>query len=378
MKDLAHSVARSWKKVCGASLQRSEKVPDGHWCEKSILFPGGLSRLDNSLEHQLGLVKAADLEIEMEDMEMYHLQNVCCTGNHGHIFFDADKAFTTCSSTKRLPDSKFRLPVKSLAKRVREPLFHLTGFSHDNHGHFLIHHLPRLVAALAFINEHPEVKLLVADGHQKWQARYLKTLGIDSSRLYPTDAGTLAIDNLYYVPIRDGTDKLLHPRHYKIIQAALRKHLNSENRQAAHLKSRGSKAIWFHRQGAPDKRLTNEGRLIEHTRRRFPDLLELDLGDFSLPEQIALLDQVDIVFGPLGQALTSILFAKETKLVILTPGFLEQDRRSAACMFRSLALVSGNHPARFYSETGWDLNQGRSWEFPLERYERLLDALTQL
>jgi len=108
---------------------------------------------------------------------LYVLKDVWVVGSEGRLFFEPDQLFSVCSSLKDVEERKIRRPIKSLAQVIEEQVFILSSRAPGNRGHFLIEHLPRLVASMDAIKRLGGCKILVTPMHRKWQAGYLQSWG---------------------------------------------------------------------------------------------------------------------------------------------------------------------------------------------------------
>jgi hypothetical protein len=91
--------------------------------------------------------KDMQAEFSWNDLWLVELHNARVTGDQGHVFFSNGDFLAICPSLKLLPSRKVRRPILPLARHLTGVYFHLTGVDHENHGHFLFQHLPRLLAA---------------------------------------------------------------------------------------------------------------------------------------------------------------------------------------------------------------------------------------
>ena len=154
------------------------------------------------------------------DRHLYILKDVWVTGSEGHLFFEPDTLFSVCSSLNGVKPKKIRRPIKFLSQVIEEPVFILSGRAPGNRGHFLLEHLPRLVAGLDIIRQFGACKILVTPGHRKWQIDYLKKLDIPESDVIEASIGTVFCKSAFYVPMLcEGKGATLtYEKYYKYIR----------------------------------------------------------------------------------------------------------------------------------------------------------------
>jgi len=330
----------------------------------AIVRPGGTVHYCNGAERRFDGETPDPLEHTWPAARMYCIRNAWCTGNSGHVFCENGTWLGVCRSQHRLPEQKVRRPIRAIAQKMPGRYFHLTGFSHENHGHFLIHHLPRLLSVLDRLRDDPEIRILCAAGHSRWQGRYLSRLGVDPGRLVEIGHQTLHLEELWYVPIPDGSNRLCDPAFYGQLQQALCAQVPGWDSVSLPM----GKPLWVSRRDAPDKKLANEEDLIKIADDLWGGLEVVELGGLSMDQQIALFRQAPLVLGPLGQGLTNILYGRGSCLVTINHGMPMGDMEAAA-MFRSLALASGNWGVRLYAGQGYLGNKERSWFYPPDRFQ---------
>jgi capsular polysaccharide biosynthesis protein len=131
-------------------------------------------------------------------------------------------------------------------------------------------------------------------------------------------------------------------------------------------------ALFISRKDAPDKRLINEDRIVDLLRSRIGEIKVIELGDYSLMEQIAMFRKAPLVIGPIGQGICNALFCRGSVLVVLAPG------EEGAEVYKSshgvtLARICGNEAMTFLS--GEDVPSRGDWEFPESHFSELMDRL---
>jgi len=360
--EIIHDSLRLIKKVTGSRLKRTKCYPNGRRIEGLKLSESGQEDLP------VGLT-GGDQDIWRHTwpaVSLYNLENVYCTGDQGLIFLDQEHLFAVCSSLNRLPDRKVRLPVTSRAVLIEDPVFHLSGFSPENHGHYFFHHLPRVLAARKLLQDRPSIKILCARGHMRWQSRYLAKFGISPDRLIETSIRTLKFKELYYVPITSGTFKLGVPAHYRAMQRAFT--------GEAVLEKKGY-PLWISRMDAPDKKLRNEKDLIGCVADLFGGVRVIELSKYSMEQQTRLFAEARFIFGPLGQGVANILYSRESVLIILAAGS-EGKPVGASLMTGAAGAIVGNRALCLNSGTTYQ-GKRREWIYPIEKFQSELRTLVE-
>lgn len=340
-------------------------------------------------DDQAMLIKEGSVEVVLNDESEFHqmdlppsvtrwgtaschvLENAFVVGDQGHVFTQDGQFVNLCPSHSRLDPAKIRHPIPLLAKRLTGPVFHLTGRDHENHGHFLMQHLPRLMAASAFL-EARGVKpaILVPPGHEKWQGRYLATLGSLGERIVPCRKGTVSVEQLHYVPMLWKEGYLGPPLYYQRMQACFRSFAGVDDAAPP-----SGRPIFVTRQDAPTRRLSNEAEIIEICRRQFGDIDVMSLPKVPFAEQIRRFADAPLVIGPQGQGMTNIIFSRQTRMLILEAGE-SPITHGWVNAYRDFALMTGNSALRLFSGLPWP-NDG-DWAFPAELFAKQLQRVVSL
>jgi len=259
-----------------------------------------------------------------------------------------------------------RRPIGLLRRKTEGPLFHLTGKNHDSHGHFVMQHLPRLMAVRDSLLEEPETKLLLAPSHSRWQQFYLNKLGFGPERLMECTRGTLRCSELEYVPFYYSRTSNVHESN---CNRALRELFVKGIPESAPID------LFLSRRTAPHRVLLNEDQVFAECKRFWPRLKRVDLSDHSSEEQIRLCAPARIVIGPFGQSLTNLIYTRESLALIL----YASDTIAGFCTaFRNLAIQLGGEGVVLSAGMKKDFRPKSDWTFPLERLRVQLDRLYPL
>ncbi len=297
--------------------------------------------------------------------ELYRLRDTWLAGDQGQVFLSDGSLFEPWVRPYNLDKLKICRPLKIGAKRITGPVFHLTGRNHENRGHFMLQHLPRLMAARDYLKSLPDYKLLVAPGHARWQARYITWAGLDPSKIVEGTRGTMQVEDLIFVPNLYGKSSLCPPPFYDEL---------SQCAASYPVENGPGRPLFITRRDAPDKQLENEERIVEILRSKIGPVDVIRLGDYPLPAQIGMFRASPLIIGPIGQGICNILFCKTSLLVMLAPGTPENQVYTSA-HGSQLARICGNEAVTFLSNE--PAPSRGDWTFPEERFAMLLDRLLQ-
>jgi capsular polysaccharide biosynthesis protein len=322
-------------------------------------------QLDNHLEDAFYETDSGQVRQKWPEREMVWLKNVHLVGDQGHVFLEDGRWLKTCPSLDRFPIKKVRSPIPFGARRIDVPVFHLTGLNHENHGHFLFQHLPRLLAAQDKLKQVKNLHYLVAPGHRKWQERYLRSLGLPCERVLEGSSGTVICSDLYYVPqLWGGCYQLSRSEEYR--------KMNNLFHQPANKKG---PVLFISREDAPDRRLLNEKEVMKQIESLFGPVEKLLLSQTPHCEQMDKVAQSSLIIGPQGQGMTIALFAHQSAVIILEAGEKSDDYTWCRA-YRDAALMCGNQSLRLYSKTKRD--SGQNWIFPTNYLQKSLIRLKAL
>lgn len=325
----------------------------------------GRSQISHPLEEALYSQGKMDHLVKWPNVSMLELRDVFLTGDHAQVFLQDDRVLQICPSMASQKGRRTRRPLKFLAKKIEAPLFHLTGKNHENHGHFLVDHLPRLFACRPHLR--PNIKILLAEKHARWKLRYLRLLGFSDDDIVTTSSGTLAAPHLFYAPMLRGNTPLGDPSILQTMFKEMRERLAAQNSSPSE-KSSPYKAIWISRKNAPDRRLENEDELVKETEQILQGpVLSLELVGLSLAQQIQTLNQAEWIIGAQGQGLINTAFVTGKRVVILDTG-TSNAPYTWSTAFADIAALSSNQALRLFAESG-DLKK-QNWSYPIERFRK--------
>ena len=221
------------------------------------LAEGGSEELDVNLEDRFYNRKSpVENMIQYSPVKSFNFNQVNVVGDQGYIFQGPRKMVSECDEVNRIKQRKVRRPVPFQARKVDSPVFHLTGNNHESHGHFVLQHLPRLMAARDRLLANPKVKLLLATGHLHWQRFYLEYLGFGLERLLEGTPGTLLCRELEYIPFFHGQGNLVAAKTYRDMRDLF----------APAATERADRCLFLSRKGATHRALLNEAEVFQSCR----------------------------------------------------------------------------------------------------------------
>lgn len=365
---LAHdSKATVWSKI-GPRLKRTKAHP--HILDRIVVQESSSTICENELEGELYGCRV-QTRFSHPKRYLYVLKDIWVTGSEGHVFFEPNTLFAVCPSTNGIEPRKIRRPIKLLSKRIEEPVFILSSRAPGNRGHFLLEHLPRLVASIDVIARLGGCKILVTPGHRKWQLEYLEKLGFHATEVVEGSYGSVHCKKAFYVPLLNEGERatVSHEMHHDFIRSCFRSGGKVGNKGAP---------LFLSRKDAPDRRLVNEDSIFEIARSYFPGMMRITLSRLTLDEQVSLFQQAPVLIGPHGQPFRNLMFCDNAISVQLLEGFreLSNEYYHWAQNYNCLGIMNENRCLSLFSEIPFHKNA--DWAYPEEKLERDLCRLIAL
>ncbi len=288
--------------------------PAHHFRGSRIVQEAGRTVLSNQLEAAFHGLDSELVGYSWPETRAYQLRDVFVVGDQGSVFFSDGSLFAVGPTRGKQYPRKVRRPLAITARRVENPLFHLTGRNFENRGHFTLNHLPRLAAAGGVADR----KILTAPGHSHWQREMLGLFGCPSAQITEGGHGTCRVEDLLYIPQLAGG--LAPPKFYQELRVAALNTISDFGCSAGDLRP-GSAPIFVSRADAPNRRILNEAALVASLNQLFGGRLHIvTLRGMALADQIRTFAKASLIIGPMGQGMTNVLFAKGVPVVILDPG----------------------------------------------------------
>lgn len=302
---------------------------------------------------------------------LHVLKDVWVVGSEAHVFFAPDQLFSICSSLQGIEERKIRRPILSLAQVIEEPVFILASRAPGNRGHFLVEHLPRLVASIDIIKQLGGCSFLVTPMHRKWQLPFLEKLGIPGSSVIEAGIGSTFCKKAFYVPTlcQGKTATVSHEEYYQYLR---KRFIGS-----AETSEKGA-PIFLTRKDAPDRKLINEDSIFSIAKTFFPDMRLVALSGTSLDEQISLFQAAPVIMGAHSQSFRNVLFSSNSLVVQLVQGAREHSNEYYlwAQNYNYLGNIGGNFCLPLFSEIAFNTNS--DWIYPEQKFEKDMARLENL
>jgi capsular polysaccharide biosynthesis protein len=282
---------------------------------ETVLRPEGHDVMDYGLEADFHGYHIRSGRYEWGDWKCREVHEARVVGDQGFVFLRDGRLLTPTlyPNDELLHIFKVRRPITTCARRIRGRVFHLTGSNHENRGHFLLDHLPRLVAAEGMLRADPSIQVMLTGHHIRWQAEYLRMMGIDESRIVACHSGTVIVETLLHVPFAALFLSMAPRFALTRIRDAAAVHAGVDAAE-----DRRGPPVFLSRRDAPNRRVTNEQQLFEIARRLIPDLQLVLLSGMSLRDQIRLYRRTPLFIGALGQASCNMVFSNGSTIINLT------------------------------------------------------------
>jgi capsular polysaccharide biosynthesis protein len=332
---------------------------------------------DNSITHYTNEFEknyygsCKQIDFSHPETYLYVLKDVWVVGSEGCLFFEPDQLFSVCSSLKGLEERKIRRPIKLLAKVIEEPVFILSSRAPGNRGHFLVEHLPRLVASMDAIKRLGGCKILVTPMHRKWQAGYLQKLGIPESKIIEASIGSTFCKRAFYVPTlcKGEIATVSREKYYQFLRKCFISSMES---------SRKGLPIFLSRKDAPDRKLSNEDAIFSIAKTFFPEMKRVVMSTLSLNEQIRLFQEAPVIIGPHSQPFRDILFSSNSLVIQLIQGIRDTSNEyyQWAQNYNYVGGIGKNLCLPLFSKI--EFNTNSDWIYPEDKFKKDMSQLISL
>ena len=302
---------------------------------------------------------------------LYVLRNVWVVGSEGYLFFEPDQLFHVCSSLNGVAERKIRRPINSFAQVIEEPVFILSSRAPGNRGHFLIEHLPRLIASMDTIKRLGGCKFLVTPMHREWQVGYLQKLGVPDSKIIEGSIGSTFCKKAFYVPTlcKGKIATVSREKYYQFLRSCF---IGTQTVPQKGL------PIFLSRKDAPDRKLENEDIIFSIAKQFFPEIKRITMSTLTLNEQIKLFQEAPVIMGPHSQPFRDILFSSNAIVIQLIQGF--RDTSNEYCQwaqnYNYAGSLGGNLCLPLFS--GIEFHTNNDWVYPEDKFEKDMSQLISL
>lgn len=365
MKSLSRNISDTYSSLRRRFGKEPEICPEGDPAvqEKRLrVQDDGLIEFDNSADFRMGGVPLEKIPYAWPENYLFRLKNTFVAGDQGFVFLEDGRVFEPSFRPYRIDQIKLRYPWPVMKKLRGGPVLHLTGNNHENRGHFMQDHLPRLLAAERALGSLQGLRVLVAPGHKRWQVKFLKPLGIPEENIIEGSRAVTSVEDLLFIPLTASPAGFADPTFYQTFQQRMLPQAAGYDRKP--------RVLFLSRRDAPDRRLSNEADLLDITRKMLGETDVAVLSKLKLQQQIAAYSAASIIISPTGQAVTNVLMVNGKKVAVLLPGDHKYAYEKWAYSF--LSFLGGNTPLMFYANTPVRQTRPREWEFPATRYRELL------
>lgn len=335
------------------------EVPQDTLIEKRPFQSYGVAEYSNQLEDEFYGDAYVASKYTYPEVPFYRLKDVVLTGYEASIFTSKGQHLQLCDVCAKMSEKSVRLPIRALSGVCETPVLHLCGPNRENHGHFILDYLPKLLGAKQVLKEHPETKILLPKDQIKWQMKYLQKMGIGAEQIIEKDAGTLKVSDLWYAAIPNADGHLASPELTLSVRDALEENTRYDGKA-------GNVPVFVTRRDAPNKRVLNEEELIAAAKDHLPKLQVVELSELTLADQIRLFQSASHVIGAVGQGLVNILFSRGAKVLVLTFEQHLEKPRSWSKAYGNLGLLAGNQTLALTS--GAERDEKGNYHFPQNHF----------
>jgi capsular polysaccharide biosynthesis protein len=347
-----HDGYASLSRRLGGKVPLCLDVPDSVHVHQ--LRPAGSCILDTSLEAEFHGCATQGVNYEWPEWLGYEIPGALVAGDQGFTFLSDGQllAPTLYPNHEQTRIYKIRRPIPVLARKIKGTVFHLTGPNHENRGHFMLDHLPRLIVARDLLQQIGEYQILLTGRHIRWQREQIRMLGFPDDKILPCEAGTLQIERLLHVRFGSRYSSFSPPHGLCELRDCAANYAEVANVTK-------SSPVFLSRRDAPNRRLLNEARIFDIAKSLIPSLTEIKLTGMPLKDQIRLFRSTPLFLSPLGQASCNIALSKGSTIINLKYGPPPDDPNQSLGTF--IASATGNRGLTIYS--GTDMGENFDWSY---------------
>jgi len=297
-------------------------------------------------------------------------RNVTCYPPEGMIFKGLKPIALDQITKQRI---KYRFPWRNLLpvkKYKKKSVLLLTGKNHASFGHYFLEQFPRLLRFLKF-KESESIKdfdILASKGNYNHIRQIIKIFDLEVNKIHTLKNIPLKFEELFYVNPPSNAYKMFNQTDFVILKKLLSNlHFNSQ--------SSLSENLFLTRTNAPRRRLINEIRVFDIFKDYLPDIEMVDLGQFSLLEQIKIIKNTKVLVGPNGQSFASSIFGQKIlHNIVLSP--CSPPPFSWACKFASISTLLGGQGSVLYSAESTDRSFHQDWQYSEKALHKQLEQVS--
>lgn len=301
------------------------------------------------------------------DYLLYHLDKAYVLRSDGFVL-TKDRNFLLESASE---PNRINLDYDRIKNRVLWPklervhgklVMAYNRYSINNYYHWMLEFLPKISLLEKSQNGMPndlffDAKILLPPNPRSWMLKSLQMLGIDENQVYHPTSNHLKVDQLLFMPpfaTKYCTPSWAYQWYKDRFSAFIEK---SEKK---------TKRIYISRQNAQNRQMINEAQVINFlSKYGFETYL---LEEMTLPEQISLFSQAEIIVGPHGAGFSNMIFSTRATLIdIFEPTYIHP-------CFYNMCSDTG----QFYWFVMGDTIQGKDIMVDIGKLKKTLDlALSQ-
>lgn len=299
-------------------------------------------------------------------VNLYHLHDIYLVSKEAWPFLHLNSIFRPAVDVYNQNQDRIKRPVKLLAKEQEGTIFHLAGPNSGNKGHFLVEHLPRLMASLEILKRFSSYNIMLLPERGRAHIPLLNKLDdVSPTEYVESNKGTIKCKELLYTPLLvEKRNLFAPPKIYLKIRDQVIKNTIINKIEPPYL--------FISRTDAPDRYLLNEAEIFNFLKSYWPKLKLIKLSDYKFDEQINLFNNAMVVIGPHGQAFRNMLYANKCLSIQLQFG---KDHMWSSA-YNNIATVSGNRSIALYSKTEPD-NKG-NWYFPEDLLRYYINTVSSI
>lgn len=333
------------------------------------LRPAGFCLHDTSLEAAFHGYSQTSVRYEWPDWLAYEIPDALLAGDQGFVFLPDGRFFAPSlyPNHERTSIYKIRRPIKLLSRELDGTVFHLTGPNHENRGHFMLDHLPRLLVARELLKEVGDYQILLTGHHIRWQREQVRMLGFPDDKIVACEAGTLRVKRLIHVRFGSIYSSISPPHALCELRDRAGQYAEIDNLPPG-------PPVFLSRRDAPNRRLLNEEDIFTAAKSLIPNLIEVKLTGMPLKEQIRLFRRTPLFLSPLGQASCNIAFSKGSTIVNLKYESAPVD--PSGCLGTFIASATGNRGLTIYSGTA--MGQNFDWSYDVSLFREHLARFLEI
>ncbi|MFX1392251.1 MAG: DUF563 domain-containing protein [Promethearchaeota archaeon] len=240
-------------------------------------------------------------------------KNIQFVGGTGILIHNGRALIESCCDILRFSRNKVFFQIIPKKKKLKGFYTSIMFWDYDcNHSHFLIDSLPRLYAITKI--EEPKINLIVPKDINKTYLDIIKLFLDKRFKIIYIDYDEIwELENFYFASFCSNNSRCRSyiPKLYlDFLKEKILKSLEIK-------KGNKNKRIYISRSKAKERRVLNEGKLLELIKKHNFEIIHTE--DLAFKEQVKLFNSASIVISPHGAGLANIIFSEKIKVIELFP-----------------------------------------------------------